>query len=258
MWRRSVRGAMRRGRSWWTILLAAPLVLFAAATLYWWVAVRSLEHGYATWEDAARGAGWSVQHGPPVPGGWPRAATLALPQLSFGRAGTDVPAGLAWSAERVVLRVELAWPGHLNATVVGQQRLRLPGIGPIPYTADLFDLELPLHAGAWPDLVELKAENLRADFPAVGSAGAQLLRLHTGPTLTARSGESALTFALEGDDIRLPATLARPLGPHIARLQAEGALSGSISAGRTPAEQAAAWRDGGGSVEIRRFAVAWG
>jgi hypothetical protein len=249
---------MRRGRSWWTILLAVPLVLLAADTLYWWIAVRSLERGYATWEDVARGGAWSARHGPPVPGGWPLAATLILPELALSRGGPAAPESAAWSADRLTLRVELAWPRHLDVTVEGQQRLRLPGSAPVAYTADRFRLELPLHAGVWPDFIALAADNLRADVPNGGSAGVQTVRLRTDSSLAANPDAPAVTFALEADEIRLPAVLARPLGPRIERLVAEGVVNGPVPSGKTPAEQAAAWRDGGGSVEIRRLAIAWG
>src|SRR5262249_5261499 len=129
---------------------------------------------------------------------------------------------------------------------------------PITYGADLFRLELPLLAGAWPGFIDLRVENLRADIPNAGGAGAQSLRLHTDSAVAAKSGEAALVFSLDGDDVRWPSALARPLGARIAKLQVEGTLNGPVPVGRTPAEQAAAWRDGGGSVEIRRFAVAWG
>ncbi len=38
----------------------------------------------------------------------------------------------------------------------------------------------------------------------------------------------------------------------------DGALNGPVPVGRTPAERAAAWRDGGGSLEVRHLALVWG
>jgi len=249
---------MWRGLRWWIVLLAVPLVLLLADTLYWWIAVRNLERGYAAWEAYGRAAGWSVQHGAPVHGGWPLAATLAVPGLSLARGNSDAPERLAWSADRLLLRVELAWPRELGVAVDGRQRLRLPGTVEVPYSADRFHLELPMHGGDWPDFAALAASNLRADLHQTGNAGIQALQLRLETAPAAQSGEPALTFALEAGEIRLPAGLARPLGPRVGKLELEGALNGPVPVGRTPAEQAAAWRDGGGSIEIRRFAVAWG
>ena len=50
----------------------------------------------------------------------------------------------------------------------------------------------------------------------------------------------------------------RPLGPHIASLAIDGHLNGPVPPGRTATEQAKAWRDGGGSLEIRHLALVWG
>jgi len=116
---------MRRGLRWWIVLLAVPLVLLLADTLYWWIAVRNLERGYAAWEAYGRAAGWSVQHGAPVHGGWPLAATLAVPGLSLARGNSDAPERLAWSADRLLLRVELAWPRELGVAVDGHHGGRL-------------------------------------------------------------------------------------------------------------------------------------
>src|SRR4029077_296 len=84
------------------------------------------------------------------------------------------------------------------------------------------------------------------------------LRLHADLRPDAPSGEAALTFALTAEGIAPPPGMAALLGPRIASLAAEGALNGSIPAGRNAEEQASAWRDGGGSLEIRRLSLAWG
>ena len=48
---------MRRRRKLWIILLAMPLMLLAADTLYWWIAVGNLGHGFAAWQAERRAAG---------------------------------------------------------------------------------------------------------------------------------------------------------------------------------------------------------
>ncbi len=49
-----------------------------------------------------------------------------------------------------------------------------------------------------------------------------------------------------------------PLGQRIASFSIEGALTGPVSRAADPRARAAAWRDGGGSFEIRRLATGWG
>src|SRR6476619_1320576 len=116
---------MRRRRRLWIVLLASPLVLLAADTLYWWIAISNLEHGFAAWQAERRAAGWSEQHGTPIRGGWPLAATLTVPSMSLARGGPDIPGRLTWSADRLILRVALARPTRLEIAAEGRQRLRL-------------------------------------------------------------------------------------------------------------------------------------
>lgn len=249
---------MRRGRKLWIILLATPFMLLAADTLYWWIAIRNLEHGFADWEAQTRAAGWSEQHGTPMRGGWPLAATLIVPTMSLARGGPDSPGRQAWNADRLVLRVALALPGRLEIEAAGRQRLRLAGTAEVPVSADRLRLVLPLGAGPWPGFADVTADNLHAETPVGGDAGVKSLRLHLDFRPEAQSGEPAVAFSLQAETISPPSGIARPLGPRIANLEMNGALNGPVPVGRTLAEQAAAWRDGGGSLEIRHLAVVWG
>jgi hypothetical protein len=249
---------MRRRRGLWIILLATPLMLLAAVTLYWWIVVSNLEHGFSAWETAQRTAGWSEQHGPPVRGGWPLAATLTVPAMSLAGGNPTLPGGLAWTADRLVLRVALPQPQLLEIMPEGSQRLRLAAYAEIPYTAARVRLVFPLRAAPWPSYMDLIADNLHAETPLGGAASVQSLHLHLDFTPEAQSGEPALAFALQAEAVSPPSGIVRPFGPRIANLEADGALNGPVPVGHTLAEQAAAWRDGGGSLEIQRLAVVWG
>ncbi|HME27600.1 MAG TPA: DUF2125 domain-containing protein [Acetobacteraceae bacterium] len=249
---------MQRRRRLWIILLATPLMLLAADTLYWWIVVSNLEHGFGAWEAAQRAAGWTEQHGPAVRSGWPLAATLTVPAMSIAGGNPSIPGGLAWTADRLVLRVALPQPQSLEIMPEGRQRLRLAGYAEIPFTADRTRLVFPLPAAPWPGSMELVTDNLRADTPIGGDASVQSLRLHLDFSPDAQSGEPAVTFSLKTEMISPPSGIVRPFGPRIANLELDGTLSGPVPVGHTPAEQAAAWRDGGGSLEIQHLAVVWG
>jgi hypothetical protein len=247
-----------RGRSWlWIVLLATPLLLLAADTLYWWIAVRDLESGFAAWEERARAAGWTARHGPTRPGGWPLAATLSVPAMSLAGPSPDIRGRLAWSAEHVVLHLALAHPGTLAVMPSGRQRFQSDDHPEVPFTAELLRLELPLNTAVWPSFSDLAARNLHA-ATQLGEAQMQELRLHLEFRPEAQSGEPALGFSLDATGITLPPGTVRPLGPRVAELEIQGVVSGPMPAGRTMAEQAAAWRDGGGSIEVSHLAMTWG
>ncbi len=248
---------MRRGRKLWIILLAAPLMLLGADTVYWWLAMRHLEEGFAAWEAEQAAAGWIESHGPAAHGGWPLAATLTVPAMSLSATSPDVPGGLAWTADRLVLRVALTRPGVLEILADGNQRLRFGASTQLAFTAGRFRLMLPLEVNRWPDFGDLATDKLTAGTPA-GEASVQSLRLHMDFDARAQSGEPAMRFSLQAEGVSPPAGIVRPLGPSIAQVEVDGALTGPVPPARALADQAAAWRDGGGSLEIRRLTMAWG
>jgi len=248
---------MRRRRRLWIILLATPLVLLAADTAGWWTATRYLARGLAAWEAERSAAGWIDQHGPPRRGGWPFAATLTVPAIGVSGDGADIGQRPAWHADRLVLRLSLARPGSQAIAAEGRQLLRLAGIT-VPFSANRLLLTLPVRSEPWPGSMDLIADDLHADTPLGGEAAVESLRLHLDFGPKAQSGDPALGFSLQAEGINLPAGIIRPLGPRIASFAVDGAATGPVPAGRTPAEQAAAWRDGGGSLEIRHLAMVWG
>ena len=253
---------MRRIRKLWIALLAVPIVLVGADVLYWRVAERNLDDGFAAWMAGRRAAGWTAVSGKPVRSGWPLAATLTVPLVSLKGGDPDIPGGLTWSTDRVVLRIALLHPRMLEIASDGMQRLRL-GDGPeIPYTADRLRVVLPLQSGVPAHSAALAANNLRAGMPtAVDSASALTigsLRLHWDMRPAAPSGEPALAFSLDADGIVPPSGVARALGPRIASFAIDGALDGPVPRTRALALRAEAWRDGGGTLEIHHVALTWG
>ncbi len=253
---------MRRRRRLWIILLAAPLLLAAADTLYWRLAERNLEDGFAAWLAGRGASGWTATAGQPVRGGWPLAATLTVPEVFLKGGNPDIPGGLTWSTDRLVLRIALLRPRLLEVVSDGMQRLRLADGPEIPYRADRLHIALALQPGAPPRSAEVTAHNLRAGMPAGGDAPASLtvgsLDLHLEFKTAAQAGEAALVFSLDAEAVGLPAPIARSLGPRIANLTLQGALDGPVPRTRALAERAAGWRDGGGTLEIQRLAVNWG
>jgi hypothetical protein len=253
---------MRRRRRLWIILLAAPALLAAAVSLYWIVLVRNLEDGFAAWMAGRRSAGWTATAQPTVRGGWPLAATLGVPAVSLKGGDPDIPGGIAWSADQLNLRVALWRPGVLEIAAEGRQRFRLAENPEISFTADRLRIALPLTSGAPPHSVDVAAHNLRAGLQTGGEAAAGVtvgqLQLHTDFRQAAQSGEPALAFSLSAETISPPPGVSRPLGPRIAELTIEGAVDGPVPRAHALADRASAWRDGGGTLEVQRFALHWG
>ena len=191
----------------------------------------------------------------PTRGGWPLAATLTVPGDVACRAATPTFRRPGLEGRPVGAAHRAVTAGAAGDRGRGQAAAS-PGRDPeVPYTADRLRLVLPLQRGCPGHTSPTSSRhNLRADTPAGGDARQpddRSLRLHLDFRPAAQSGEPALEFSLQAEAIGLPPGIGRPLGPRIANLEMEGALNGPVPAGRTLAERATAWRDGGGSLEIQ-------
>jgi hypothetical protein len=204
--------------------------------------------------------GWRVEHAPPVTGGWPMAVTLGVDRVRLDGGGATLPGGLSLAAERVVLRVQLPWLDRLHIELPGQQRLRLAEAD-FPFVADMLVATLPLDAGTLPNTAEIAAERLRLGTPA-GGIEVRSLRLSTQSSSSATEEEPALALTLTADGVQLPAApsgaAAQAFGRRVQRVAADLWLSGPVPPGRDPVQRAMAWRDGGGTLEVKALSLAWG
>jgi hypothetical protein len=236
---------------------AAGLILLGVAhTLLWRAMAQGLDQGWRTWVQLRRSQGWRVEHAEPVQGGWPLAATLSLPRLRMQGGGHTLPGGVVFTAERVALRVELPWLDRLTVELPGQQRLRLGDVE-YPFVADRLSAVVPLEPGTPPSEAEVTAERLRLGTPA-GGVEVRRARLMLRGSASATEAEAALAVELSAQDVDLPVAPPGGFGRRIATLTSELSLSGPLPPGREPARRAEAWRDGGGTLEVRSLGLRWG
>jgi hypothetical protein len=246
-------------RRWRLLPLLALLGLVAIAAIHavlWRAMASGLEEGWADWVRLRRGQGWRVEHAAPVRGGWPLAATLAVDRLRMDGAAATVPGGIGFTADRLVLAVRLPRLDRLHVTLPGAQRLRL-GAAEIPFTADSLAATLPLEAGTPPSNAEIAAERLRIGTPLGGLELRRALLTVEGSS-SATEAEPALALTLSAEGIDLPAAPGGAFGRQVESLATELSLSGPLPVGRAPTARAEAWRDGGGTLEVRSLALRWG
>lgn len=248
-------------RKLWVLLAALLLVVAIGDTLVWHFAVQRMREGLAAWVAARRADGWSVRLAVSGAGGWPRAATLALRDVALEGGERTVPRGVAWHAQRVVLRLDVRHPHELRIAAIGTQQLRVAAAPAIAYDARRFVLAVPLQADALGQAFHLRAAALHAGAPA-GNRGMSLIidRLDLDGAVNpgARRDEAALSLALTTSNIDLPQQVKWALGSHIAAFVLDAALDGPLPAAPSPAATAAAWRDAGGSLNVERVAIDWG
>ncbi len=236
-------------------LAVVAIVVAADALLYRW-ATAQLEKAFTDWAAARTAQGWTVAATPPRRSGWPLAARIAVNDVAIFARHQDLPGGLSWTTERLTLRVTLLHPRTLVVSVAGAQHLRAAPFLDIPFTADRFEAVIPLQPGVPAHIADLNIAQLRA---GIGSSGLTLahLRVHGDMKPAALQGEPALALSADAAEMVLP---ARPwaLGPRIGSAALDLTITGPMPHTEAPLARATAWRDGGGTLELRRVAFDWG
>jgi hypothetical protein len=218
--------------------LLATAVLAAAHTAAWMWATGQLRTELDAWVAERQAEGWTVRHGATSRGGWPLAASLVVEQPDV-----TAPPGVSWTGERVVLRVALLRPDLLSVSPQGGQTVRLGASDLMRVQAGALSVDVSL-ASTGP--ATLLARALRVEAAGLAFTAGLL----TGE-IAASGADAAFTLAAEA--VTLPADRRWALGERVSSASVEGRVIGIADAAGPRA-----WRDAGGAVELRRFAIGWG
>ena len=242
------------------LAVVIPLLLVAGEGVYWCVAVERVRAGYQDWLAGLVSRGWVVSSGPVSIGGWPRAATVAIANLTLRHAGPAVPGAVEVASAGVTLSVSLLDPAALRISMMGPAHVRVAGLQDLVLTGDELWALVPLVQDDG-RAVDLHASLLRIE-PAAGAwhATAGLLNAHATLADEAKADQSepSGTFSVSAEAIALPAVVKWPLGTNISSLSLDGVMNGPLPQARDTTAWAEAWRDGGGSVAITHFVLGWG
>jgi hypothetical protein len=247
-------------RKHWVIAAAIPLLLAAADVVYWRFAAERLRTGFQTWVTVQTARGWECGSAAVSIGGWPRAASVTVPNLKLRHTGTTVPGDVDLAATGITLSVSLLNPTILRLSLAGPLHVRVGAVPEMVVTGEEASVSVPLRQTG-PLYLNLHASGLRLE-PATGVWQTTVGLLNAEAELAADAGtdpsEPAATFVVTSEAIALPAGIKWPLGPNVSSLSAEGALNGPLPETRDIKAWAEAWRDGGGSLEVKHLAVGWG
>lgn len=243
-------------------VLAGLLVLLLAGDFaYWTWTANRLRDGIGAFIAARTAEGWRIQSGPLRLTGWPGAAVAHLPDLSLDydparRPGT-FPVPVRITSSDLSLSVALIQPTSLTLHLNGEQRIDVAGNPPLLVNADRMEAEVPLTA-ARPQDVAFGARAVRME-PADHGWATRIGTLDGEASLQEpQSTPQAMVFTTSAAEITLPERGKYPLGRSIANVSVTGQLNGPFIEGRGLAASATAWRDGGGSLEIKQAALEWG
>lgn len=250
---------IRRARAVLGLLVVLALAA-AGYVVFWFTAASLFRQAILEWSEARRVEGMEVGFSRLDLGGFPLhlRATVAAPTL--GRPLAKVP--WRWRAERAVavarpwdftrVAVDLAGAHAVDLTLDGM---------PLSWrgTAAVVDAELAADGG------RIGRGRVTIEGLALGPEGAEAeLAVGRAVVTAAHNDDEAgdhrrpsFEASIEARGLRVPQRLNLPLGHRIDTLALQAAVLGRIPTG-PPVEALAAWRDAGGTLEIRHFAIDYG
>ncbi len=238
------------------------LLILAGYTGFWFHEAGVVRDGLAEWTAVQRAAGLTVAYEGPRLSGFPLriAVRLEHPVLA------DPVRHWRWSGEAVSAAV-FPWAfRHVTVHPIGRQELT--------FTTGGETALMTASAAAATAVVDVSARGSleRGSFDATdmsvalpgASAAATVHLAHVELALPAAPAAAAgpalapsLTIALSLTEIALPGAEGSPLGASLGWLGAEGQLRGPLE-GKSPLAALTAWRDAGGTLELKSFSLAWG
>jgi len=230
------------------------LLIIGGISIYWYVVARQVSEGYLAWVAARQVEGWTVSSAAgPTLAGWPRMGGIDVAGFRISGGEPDLPGGVSWQAEHLLVGLDLLHPDHLDVLTSGEQRIGRMGAAGAAYTTELTRLRVPLRSAAPTAELTVRALRVDADGLAIGAARALL-----GADPTAGKAQAAVSVKLDAQEIVLPAQVNWPLGRRIASLSGDMAIDGPLPPPRGFVADARAWRDGGGAVDLRGVDLRWG
>lgn len=244
------------------LVLVGVLVAGAVAySVYWFQVAGAIEPGIAVWAAERRAEGFTVAYGRVSVSGFPFRLAVTVDEPRVGR--PDPSRAWRWQGPSLTA---VAQPWNFRHVILGfEGRHRLAYLSRGAWRQ--FDLraEVPrvsVVLGGDGRLQRFAIDLQGLEIDASGwSARLQVVRaqLHgreiVGDGEPAPSGPRELSFRAEG--VTLPPEVKTVLGPEIAVLRIRATVRGTLPDAPLP-EAAAAWRDDGGTIEVRELTIDWG
>ncbi len=243
------------------VLVAALLLGAGGYAVYWFYVASAIPPAIAEWAEQRRAEGYEVAYADLAVEGFPFRLLVRARGIAIGRPAGPDP--WRWRGESLAA-VAQPWNFHhlifsfegrheLSYALGGEERI-VAAMAEVPLVSVVSDGEGRLERFAV-DLegLELSASHWRRPLRA------RRLQLHGRINAGASEDHPAgsLDLALSAEDLALPAEAGGPLGTEIAEIEVAITVLGVLPRG-TPPESVAAWRDDGGTVELRSFVLAWG
>jgi hypothetical protein len=222
------------------VIVLAVMCLFLADTAAWFWATGRMATEWDAWRNQMAARGVMVQAGPPVPGGWPFAAELILPEVAINGGVA------AWRAGPVRLDLSPLHPTTLAIDVGGPQTIRLDGLPPVTVTARGMTAAIPLTN---PGQINFEGHSIATTL-AGGTVEISVLAGRLDPA----------GLQIAASQLTLP-NAGLPFGGAIERASARVRLLGKLPSAADiphPAVAATDWARAGGQLIVDEATLVWG
>ena len=247
------------------IVLATLVVVAAAWSGAWFYVAGRIQSGFETWVERQRENGTAVEYGMAAVSGYPWRWRMRIDgPVSRGAA----PLAWEWQGESIIAellpwrpdRITLAFPGLHHLTIA-----RDGAILPVTARADSPLGELRLGADGLITAMELDLGGLEVALARGVDVPERIRAAHAGLTVLIpppspdRPPHLSPSFdvVLAVEKVTLPDGSGGALGAAIGVVGVEASLMGVIPPGRGD-QGLRAWRDDGGTVELKSLRLVWG
>jgi len=248
------------------LLIGVIIAVVAAWTGAWFFVAGQVRDGIEA-RVAASNPGREISHGGLSIGGYPYRIKLDIddPRLTLRGAGAAFDWELDWQTDAISTVRHLWQPRHVLLDLNGQHRVKMiRGDRRHDFTLDSHEALASVEVNAAQRLARLSLDmqDPRLAYASPGVPGraiaGQRLQFHVRRTPEAAD---SVDIALRGDTLEfakgtLPVKYAA-LAPVMELLDLNMTVTG-LPETPDPATPVTAWRDGGGTVEIRKLQLIWG
>jgi hypothetical protein len=241
-------------------------VLAVSYTGFWFFGARHLQKTVLEWIDTRREEGVEISYDRLELGGFPGSFRVLLSAPKMRRAafgGKREANGWRMEASRIRARA-LPWKfNQFDVDLSGDLTLAFRHEGKLVtyqgVARRLFS-QWVIHGDGWPSGAMIEIDGLGLGKKGAGpSITAGSLRLDAKRLFPEEETHRSPTFSLElsGRGLRVPQFVPLPLGQKITELALNGELLGGLPGSRL-IEALSAWRDSGGTVEVKQLRIRHG
>ena len=222
-----------------------PAVAVAAAVLgyalYWHLLSERVRDEIARWAGERRSAGWSIEFGDPELAGFPFRVSIRIRAVRMAAPGGSPE----WRLPGAMLTMRPWAPGRIRIDAPGTHRIAFGGNNAVVEAAEA---EIVLGAQ--------RAATLRLAAPSVQLSGGATIAARAVRARIEKPPGNPARFTLNAQSLSLP----WPLPPDrvVSGIRLEGLVRGSAEPADGLRVWAERWRDTGGKIVLRSFALSWG